>query len=790
VGINNELREADFEPRLTRKIFDFFVARTIHLRKTAAIRRLACLPSATAAPLRCHLLIGPPASGKTTLARALAPLLTAPGEPPALVLSTDAIRAEVFGDAAVQGPWIDIQQRLQQRLIEAVTAGIPVIIDATHARRPWRLAHTQAQWLPAAVEWIGWWLYTPLPTCLAWNRSRERQVPEAVILEMAAALADPHVGPSRAEGFAALCAVVPTHHDDLEPLLSAELGALERRIRSARARETHWHLHGYSRLRDLERLLFLIRLLSRYPELDAADPISREQLEAIVSPLPSGDLAERAAAFLARLHGECFGDALAIRADLSWLEANGFCLGGDTLAPIRLAERPAAPHSGGVPSGFLGGVHGGHPPMGDGPVFQRVMTLLRHLLHQPFDRDPASTLTLHEQLIAATASIPGGYLPGESATLRKDLEKLLTPYGFRAANDNVRHGYALGTAVLPAPRLREIQALVQQAAGRLADPSAQPLLSELEQRLAWAGLDEPAPPLRLYARHGVVDTALVRRESLAAPRGAEAIERAIAQRRRVLLKRFASAGRHGGTTIGDGSGEWRVWPLQLIFHHVGWYLCAEEDVIGQEHGLIRCERLDRLALPPASPRSGLSDGLRRSPERQHAALQRLERLLHHSGGIYFGDDISAQLALASRSAGTRTGVLQTLRFSATPWAFAFLREGMGRYPREQVRFSRPLPGDGWWHHPKAPHVLEPNAPTDSHPYPLELDLPSWTLAADIDLRTWLNGFGEGIRIESPTALRDELIHRCRAILRVYGGIPSGELEPPPRAPFPNRLRRG
>ena len=774
------------------------------------------MPSATAAPLRCHLLIGPPASGKTTLARTLAPLLTAPGAPPALVLSTDAIRAEVFGDAAVQGPWIDIQQRLRQRLIEAVAAGIPVIIDATHARRPWRLAITQALPLPAPVEWIGWWLYTSLPTCLEWNRRREHQVPEAVIQEMAAALADPHFGPSRAEGFAALCAVVPSHHDHLEPLLAAELAALDRRIRSARARETHWQLHGYSRLLDLERLLFLIRLLSRYPELDAADPISREQLEAIVSPLPSGDLAERAAAFLARLHGECFGDALAIRADLSWLEANGFCLGGDTLAPIRLAERPAAPHSGGVPSGFQGGVHGGHPPMGDGPVFQRVMTLLRHLLHQPFDRDPASTLTLHEQLIAATASIPGGYLPGESATLRKDLEKLLTPYGFRAANDNVRHGYALGTAVLSAPRLREIQALVQQAAGRLADPSAQPLLAELEQRLAWAGLDQPAPPLRLYARHGVVDTALVRRESLAAPRGAEAIERAIAQRRRVLLKRFSSAGSHGGTTIGDGSGEWRVWPLQLIFHHVGWYLCAEEDVIGQEHGLIRCERLDRLALQSTSPRSGSlhsgpSDGLRRSPERQHAALQRLERLLNHSGGIHFGDDIKAQLALASSSPRARSGVLQTLRFSATPWAFAFLREGMGRYPREQVRFSRPLPGDSWWHHPDAPHLLEPNAPTDSHPYPLELDLPSWTLAADIDLRTWLYGFGEGVRVEAPTALRQELVSRCRAMLAVHGESAQGvtapvgagiaeadrpasrqrqEEEPPPRAPFPNRLRRG
>ena len=141
-------------------------------------RRLPCPPPQRR---RCAatVLIGPPASGKSTLARTLAPLLTAAGDSPALVLSTDAIRAEVFGDAAVQGPWIDIQQRLQQRLIEAVAAGIPVMIDATHAR---------------------------------------------------------HVGPNLAEGFATLCAIVPTHHDDLEPLLAAELAALDRSIRIARAR--------------------------------------------------------------------------------------------------------------------------------------------------------------------------------------------------------------------------------------------------------------------------------------------------------------------------------------------------------------------------------------------------------------------------------------------------------------------------------------------------------------------------------------------------------------------------
>ena len=67
------------------------------------------LPGDRPAPLRCHLLIGPPASGKTTLAGVLASLTGA------VVLSTDVVRGELFGDAAVQGPWRDIEALLHQR---------------------------------------------------------------------------------------------------------------------------------------------------------------------------------------------------------------------------------------------------------------------------------------------------------------------------------------------------------------------------------------------------------------------------------------------------------------------------------------------------------------------------------------------------------------------------------------------------------------------------------------------------------------------------------------------------
>ena len=723
--------------------------------------------------LRCHLLIGQPASGKTTLAKALAPLLSAPGEPPAQVLSTDAIRAEVFGDAAVQGPWLDIQQRLHQRIQECVAAGIPVIVDATQARRAWRLEITQALPLPAPVEWIGWWLYTDLPTSLEWNSRRERAVPVPVIQEMAAALADPHFGPSRAEGFAAICAVVPTHHNDLAAVLQAELAGLDQRIRSATNRERKLQRHGYSRLLDLERLLHLIRLLSTWPDLAATDPASAEELEAILSPLPQGDLADRAAAFLGKLQGACFADASAIRNDLAWLEANGFCSAVPSTSPVQLAPAPraAAP------------IHGGLPPMGDGPVFVRVMTLLRHLLQVPFDRPAERGSNLHQHLITATETIPGAYLPGETATLRKDLEKLLTPYGFRNRNDNVRHGYCLGTAVLSPARLREVHNVVQQAAGRLADPSAQDLLSELDERLGWAGITaDGLPPVRSYARHAVVDTQLVRRDSLAAPRRAEAIEAAIVEHRRVLLQRYPGV----GSFADSPAGELRVWPLQLIFHNVGWYLLFEEDQVGREQGLIRSERLDRLAMAHG-------DGdLRRNPEQHSAAINRLERLLHHSGGIYFGSDLEQQLAVASSSAQRRSQALVTLRFCCSPWAFAFIREGLQRYPIEHTRFSRPLPGDSWWHHPKAPHVLEPGPAGSSHSYPVELDLPPWTVAADIDLRSWLFAFGGGIRIEQPDVLRQELLQRCQEAMAANGGQPSPSAtadQPSQRTDFANHLHK-
>jgi hypothetical protein len=245
---------------------------------------------------------------------------------------------------------------------------------------------------------------------------------------------------------------------------------------------------------------------------------------------------------------------------------------------------------------------------------------------------------------------------------------------------------------------------------------------------------------------------------LAAERQAERLETAIVERRRIELERYASVAGFADSP----SGSFRCWPLQLLFHTIGWYLVFEEDSVGRDDGLIRCERLDRLALRRSEA------GYRRSDDAHAKALERLQTLLHCSGGIYFGTDLDAQLQLCSPTARVRAKAMTTLRFCCQSWSFAFVREGLQRYPIEQVRYSRRLEGDTWWHHPKAPHPLEPGSASDSHPYPVEIDLPRWTVERDVDLRNWLFGLGDGIRIEAPTELRGEHQSWLRRSLDVYG----------------------
>lgn len=155
-------------------------------------------PTAT----RLIILIGLPGSGKTTLAQHL--LIASPER---RLISTDAIRAQLFGDEAVQGSWLQVWSEVQRQLQQAVG---PVsqgqrqdaIYDATNtARKQRRRVLTLARSL-GFNGIVGFWLDLPLEVCLARNRQRDRVVPEAVMLRMHRQLVG--APPALAEGFTSL----------------------------------------------------------------------------------------------------------------------------------------------------------------------------------------------------------------------------------------------------------------------------------------------------------------------------------------------------------------------------------------------------------------------------------------------------------------------------------------------------------------------------------------------------------------------------------------------------------
>jgi len=151
-------------------------------------------------PHTCHILIGCPGCGKSTFAAQLNQLY-----PTAKIISTDQIRAELFGDEIIQGDWALVEEQVIIQIQEAIQAERTVIYDATNAKKEWRVALLKqlttlsSKECNQELQGIGWYLQTPLEICKAWNKKRIRQVPELVIEELFQSLQDNP--PDESEGF-------------------------------------------------------------------------------------------------------------------------------------------------------------------------------------------------------------------------------------------------------------------------------------------------------------------------------------------------------------------------------------------------------------------------------------------------------------------------------------------------------------------------------------------------------------------------------------------------------------
>ncbi len=162
-------------------------------------------------PVPLIMLVGIPGSGKSTWAGAYLR-----DHPAHYLVSTDQIRAELYGDEAIQGDWRQVWRQVVSRWrlgIDGIHRGVcaGVVYDATNARRRHR---RQAI---SAARALGFncltlvWVDAPLGVCLRRNRLRSRQVPPEAIVKMHRQLRG--APPSLAEGVDQIIRITPAETD-------------------------------------------------------------------------------------------------------------------------------------------------------------------------------------------------------------------------------------------------------------------------------------------------------------------------------------------------------------------------------------------------------------------------------------------------------------------------------------------------------------------------------------------------------------------------------------------------
>ena len=141
-----------------------------------------------------YIMIGPAGCGKTTIAKQLAKSVNG------VVVSSDQIRYEVYGDVMEQKDHEKIFEIAHERILENLNNGQSVIFDATNLQRKHREAVINLV-KPVVNRVIGIVYDGDLASCIEQNQKRNRQVPEDVITRMYNTLHGKRNNPVLDEGF-------------------------------------------------------------------------------------------------------------------------------------------------------------------------------------------------------------------------------------------------------------------------------------------------------------------------------------------------------------------------------------------------------------------------------------------------------------------------------------------------------------------------------------------------------------------------------------------------------------
>ena len=680
-------------------------------------------------PLTCHFLIGSPGSGKSTLAAQVSQIISS-----SRVISTAQIRAQLYGDAAIQGSWAEVEQIVLTEIKDAIAQRNPVIYDATNANRAWRMGLLQKIAEPD-IQWIAWYLKTPRQICQSWNTQRGRQVPPEVLDEFFQSLK--YFPPLAAEGFTTVYEFNPAQSKDLVGEVRSKINQLSRSVINRTNRTLHRQitLHPYSQLVDFDRLLHLISLLVRYPGIGNFQATNPELLNQLIGQESqfSTDIAE-ICAILQRQCGAIYADSIAVAADLEWLEENGFLSPTATNQELAITE--------------VDKIKTATHPYSDLEPFKRLLTTIRFIVQHPFQWDSKQgslgSLVLEMQ--------KQGLIDGDwTDALRKDIERVLKP--FRILPDfPLKRGYFMGTGILSALQLTKVFTVLQSQAKNLQDPIALDILEIFGERMNQSQLStQLIYPVRAIYNRTIVDLQLLPQSALA--RNIEKLEEEIKQGQLLELKRFSGVGRF----TDDRDEFFRVYPLQIVFHNIGWYL-GYEVAERENKGLLQFERLDRLFR-------GYAQSFQRDRREQEKSLYRLQSLYQACGGLYLGRSAAGQRQFLSKASANRDSVCMTVELWFNDHTFRFVSEGTQRFPIAQMKMSPKLSGNSTPKYQSSLFSLS-KTPDPQHPNRFQVKLPRWSLE-DLDLRRWILGFGNQVKVVAPPELVEQIQAIGAAIAHLY-----------------------
>lgn len=129
-----------------------------------------------------YMLCGLPASGKSHYALGLQEIILNESNEKSVIISSDKIREELYGDENIQGSPEEVFNLVHERILSSLDRGIDVIYDATNLKRKYRLGILDK--LPKFVNTECHIMWKPIYQCIEDDSNRDRSVGKEVIDRM------------------------------------------------------------------------------------------------------------------------------------------------------------------------------------------------------------------------------------------------------------------------------------------------------------------------------------------------------------------------------------------------------------------------------------------------------------------------------------------------------------------------------------------------------------------------------------------------------------------------------